>query len=98
MPIYEYRCDCGARLEEYRSIESRHNVTCRCGRVPKIVPSIAFDRKAEFFSVLDHDGTILHHTIHNEAELDTCLIRGPLVDYRGGHRDMITGDALFRSK
>ena len=40
MPLYEYECYCGKRLEKFSSIENRHNVVCdACGRVPRLLIS-----------------------------------------------------------
>jgi len=60
MPIYEYQCDCGKSFSRFLPIEKRHDVICECGRTPRIKISLAFHRMAKLFSVLDHDGTILH--------------------------------------
>jgi len=60
MPIYEYRCECGKEFEALRGIENRHDVTCECGKVPKLKVS-KWGRMliAGTFTVVGGDGTIL---------------------------------------
>jgi len=61
MPLYEYECGCGHRFEELHTIEDRNKATCPiCGESAHIRIAPSYSRMATPFSVLDHDGTVLH--------------------------------------
>lgn len=32
MPIYDYKCDCGRKVEELQGINAEHVMTCICGK------------------------------------------------------------------
>jgi putative FmdB family regulatory protein len=36
MPVYVYRCECGARFEQMASIANRNKVHCECGKLATI--------------------------------------------------------------
>lgn len=54
MPVYVYRCECGRKFEDIKSIADRHNVVCSCGKVPELVisfnGSIQMDSNFRFFA------------------------------------------------
>ncbi len=60
MPIYQYECEDGHKLEEWHRIEDRHNVVCpQCGKSVTIlisVPSIRIDTPVTFTT---HDGKVI---------------------------------------
>ena len=62
MPNYEYRCECGKTFERILPIEKRYDTTCSCGKQAQLLISHTNLRIAEPFSVLAHDGTVLHQT------------------------------------
>lgn len=58
VPIYEYECDCGRRLEFYRQIENRYDAVCpECGDIPHLLVSPVRYRIATPLPVYLHDGT-----------------------------------------
>lgn len=36
MPLYEYACECGARIEAFRKVASRHEAPKHCGKAVKL--------------------------------------------------------------
>ncbi len=63
MPLYEYECfDCGAKFELLRHRWERLvDTNCKCGGKSKLLVSLPQKANmAEPFSVLAHDGTVLH--------------------------------------
>ena len=60
MPLYEYECECGKRMEEVHTIEDRYKVTCGCGETPTIRISLqGRPRIAHTFTTVGHDGRII---------------------------------------
>ncbi len=60
MPLYEFECECGEKFEVLRSIENRYNVTCECGKMPKLkISKWGRVLVADWFTVVGGDGTIL---------------------------------------
>lgn len=62
MPLYEYICKCGGTFDKVMPIGRRYDVMCSCGDKPQIKIGLVSYRMAEPFSVLAHDGTVLHQT------------------------------------
>ena len=63
MPLYEYGCECGNKLEALRSIGDRHSVICECGRVPELsMSALGKVLIATPFTVVAGDGTVLSRT------------------------------------
>lgn len=57
MPVYEYRCECGARFERSVAASHRHDVRCDCGKKAVLV----FRPTANIFSnrrFADPDNTV----------------------------------------
>lgn len=52
MPIYVYRCDCGAQFEEYKSIsEAGKKSPCKCGKEAKqIIAPAGYEPWQPFYS------------------------------------------------
>lgn len=63
MPLYEYECEGGHKFEEWHRIDDRHNVLCPLCEEPArlMMSSFAF-RFAQPFTVIGHDGNVLHRT------------------------------------
>lgn len=40
MPIYEYRCRCGYRTDDYRSVADRDDVPTHCGPMARIISPV----------------------------------------------------------
>jgi len=63
MPIYEYECECGKRLELYRHMDKRHDVLCECGRKPTLLISKPADdnpyRTRITLTLIDGDGNVI---------------------------------------
>ena len=61
MPIYEYKCNCGNRLESYKQIADRYNAMCpKCGCSPNLLISPVRYRLANPLPVFLADGTKVH--------------------------------------
>jgi len=60
MPLYLYVCKCGEQFEAIKSIASRHDAICKCGKTAKLKIS-AWGRVifSSFFRVVGSDGRIL---------------------------------------
>jgi len=63
MPIYEYSCECGKRFEEFRSIDSRHDTVCSCGRKAQLLISKVADanpfRDCIPLTLIDGEGNVI---------------------------------------
>lgn len=61
MPLYEYECKCGQKMEEFRSMGNRHNVICpSCGGVPQITMSLTrVHQSCITLTVFDGDGKVI---------------------------------------
>lgn len=81
MPIYEYECEGGHRFEEFHSIENRHSVVCSCGKPVHIKISLGSFRMARPFTVLAHDGTVLHQS--------QTTAKTPPPDYRWDNSNLV---------
>ncbi len=60
MPLYEYQCECGERMEAFRSIANRHEAICACGKTPSLRISLqGKPRVAHTFTTYGHDGRVI---------------------------------------
>ena len=68
MPLYEYKCECGATIEKVRPIYRRYDVQCECGKVPQLRISASTFKfsSPNPFTIIGSEGDVLHH----EANVD----------------------------
>jgi len=61
VPIYEYECSCGQKMEFYRSMDMRHNVVCpTCYRKPQLLISLPSQHQTCIsLTVIDGSGRVI---------------------------------------